>query len=285
MKIITLNSSGISAYLQCPEKWNLAFNQGLILAEQKREAMDKGSAFHKLLELYYIERLNRSVFDAAKVAIEKYRETEEFKLVGEHQNFLMQRFTDYVIRYQSDDFNPIKLENIPSTEMGFSYLFYENQDVKYILEGKIDLISTIGQEMILVDHKTQSRQAELYRFKPQFLTYSLISGIRKLVVNYIGFQKNITDMTFRRTLITFPEHLIEQWRVTLERKFYEISLALGNGWFEKNQEACGGPFSSYHCQFTQLCELNPANQEMIANVKNFKYTVSPYESWSLPEGE
>lgn len=285
MKVITLSSSTISYYLQCPEKWNLAYNENLRLVGEESESMMRGSALHKLLELYYIERIDKDVFTSAQNAIGNYLISEEAKLLID-QKFVIQRFRDYIVRYQQDDFTPIKLNHIPSTEVGFSHPIYQDDKVTYILEGKIDLISKIGQDLILVDHKSQGRYAELYHYRPQFLTYSLVSGIRQLVVNYIGFQKETKDITFRRSLIRFPEWMIERWREQVLNIFEQVEIGLAFNKFAKNLESCGGPFGSYPCQFAPICnEIHPDNKELIANVKQFKYVVKPYESWSLPSEE
>lgn len=53
--------------------------------------------------------------------------------------------------------------------------------------------------------------------------------------------------------------------------------------FERNESSCGGAFDAFHCQFTHLCEISPDNQELVKNIKQFKYAIEPYESWYLEE--
>ena len=53
--------------------------------------------------------------------------------------------------------------------------------------------------------------------------------------------------------------------------------------FPQKENECGGRFGSMHCPYKYICEINPTNVELIKNVKQSKYEIVPYESWSLPE--
>lgn len=289
MRIITLHSSGIKAYLQCPHRWKLGFHESLRLTGGKRLALDKGTCMHKLLELYYINRLDKSPRDAGIAAMETYLTLPERDLIREHQYDITVRFGQYIMKYGTDDFQPIKLNGIPSTEVGFTHVFYEDETCKYILEGKFDLFSYIGKDLVFADHKTQGRYSELYQWIPQFLTYAMVSGLKKMVINYVGFQKEVTDRTLRRSLVTFPDWKINNWRLKVLNIFQEIHRRLDYleqhpnipQIFTQNESSCGGAFDAFHCQFTHLCEIDQNNQMLVNNIKKFKYSTELYESWYL----
>ena len=62
-KIITLNSTAIAIYLECPMKYNYASLQCLSLKGAKREAMDKGELMHHLICRWIELRADRDEAD------------------------------------------------------------------------------------------------------------------------------------------------------------------------------------------------------------------------------
>jgi len=292
MITITLDSSQITQYLDCKQKWNLAGREHLILSGAKTEALDRGTILHRLLEFYYLERFDKPVYQAAQAATDRFYNSSESKLMTAKDNqVLVLRFGDYVKHYASNDFQPVRLEGIPSVELGFSIVFYEDQDKRFVLEGKIDLLSLFSRsEMIFIDHKTQGRAMNLYPYSPQFLTYSMVTKIRRAVINYVRLHEKIDNTTFVRVPITFTEHQIENWRYQVFAIFHEIyehtKLEQESGIvspFPQNFGACSGPFKCNPCQFTHLCELNPMNLDMINNLKSFKYEKKVWEPWKPEE--
>lgn len=285
MITITLDSSQITIFSKCEEKWNLAGRQGLILSGIERPALNNGTVMHKLLELYYNARFKLSPYDAAMEAIVQFIAHPDAQLVDDKARlFLIQRFRDYVIFYNTNDFEPIKQDSIPSIELGFSHLFYEDKDRRYILEGKIDLLTlSRGRgELVFIDHKTQARDLRLYAYTPQFLTYALVTKAKHAIQNIIGLQKEVDKGTFKRNPITFAPHQIEAWSRYVRNCFDEIydTLVL-NVPFKKNYGECGGVYNSSPCQFTHLCELNPENKEIYENLKKFKYEKSTWTPWEV----
>jgi hypothetical protein len=102
------------------------------------------------------------------------------------------------------------------------------------------------------------------------------------MINYIRFQKEVGPTTFVRQLITFQPHQIKAWERIVLRIFRELAEGKPP---ERNLNSCGGAFGSFPCQFTSLCEVNPENKELIANLKAFKYKSEVWEPWKLEEGE
>ncbi len=291
-QIVVLDSSSIATFLVCTEKWRLANHEHLRLAGDTPKGLMNGTVFHKLLELYYGERLHQDPWAAAQEATIKFATTPEASLDVDLP-FLLKRFADYVTNYATTDWIPIKLDKVPSTEVGFTHVFYEDADFKFLLEGKIDLISAISKELIFIDHKTQGRYAGIYPYSVQFLNYSLVTGFRKAVINVIGLQKTIIQgTTFRRQLIEFPPHMMDTWRMKLMSIFQRVASGLRamevnphvNPFQNFPNPACAGNYG-YPCQFTQLCELHPDNKTMYENLKQFKYSVQPWEPWKIEDTE
>src|SRR5438876_4922999 len=289
--ILTLDASQIQAFMTCPLQWYYKYKQNLILNIEHKPAPNKGHLVHSLLAFYYglcAKEPSHGKLYQAQNAINLFKDSKEtLKLFPndtnfELEDFICQRFLLYVQRYLTDDFNPLAINNAESVEVGFSYLLYEDTKVKFILEGRIDLITKLqGNLLCFVDHKTQSRDSSLYHYTPQFKTYALVTGYEYGIINYFGMQEDKTNgllkanKLFRRDLIHFNKNLIEEWRIKLIQVFYQVRNALnGNSelsmLYLRNDSSCAGAFNSNPCSFVDLCE--EPNFEIKQRVKEFKFT-------------
>lgn len=293
--ILALDSSQINTFMTCPLQWYYRYNQNLVLDTKQSPAPDKGTLVHKLLDYYYTLRSldpNGDKLQQANAAVNEFKADKHVAELfpaddGSLEKFICDRFGLYVARWFNDDFN-VKKDGV---ELGFSHLLYENEEVQFIIEGRIDLLNTIQGVDCFTDHKTQERTVDLYHYKPQFKTYALVTGCEYGMVNYFGMQEDKSNKLmkenklFRRDLIHFDSWMIEEWRKKLIRTFFEIwsVLHLTNISHEsifydrRNDSACGGPFDSWPCPFTNLCEAHPNSREAI---KGFRYKVGePWQAW------
>lgn len=291
MITIALDSSQLVKKIKCDELWNLSGRQHLVLSGMKTGPMDNGTVFHKLLELYYIERFKLPIYDAAQEALVKFLPSKESTLVDDDTRlFLIKRFREYVMHYASSDFIPLRIEGIPSIELGFSNVFYEDEYRKFIIEGKIDLLTSYRDDLSFVDHKTQGRAMNIYPYTPQFLTYAMVTKSKKAVINIIRLHKELDKDTFMRVPITFAPHQISRWQSQVMKQFLEVytvlikSEATGTAPdFEQNFGECGGAFNSNPCQFTTLCELGDKESDIYKNLKQFKYHERVWIPWETQE--
>lgn len=294
--ILALDASQISEYLTCPLKWYYDYYLRLSLPEieSKRTAPDKGTLVHLLLDWYYTAKQDGADNnDAAIVASKKFILQEEtsrlFKkgvinkdgklemTAKELETFLVERFFAYALRWPNDF-------NVPKggIELGFSKLLYENDQVKFIVEGRIDLMDKMNNGlMAVVDHKTQERAVNLYGHKIQFKTYAWAANVNYAWVNYFRLQKKYEEgNTFRRELIYFTPAELQDWAIRMEAVFWEIYNMLQDAprLFEmnRNDAACGGAYDSNPCQFTPLCE--EYNWEMKERKKTSRYITK--EAWT-----
>jgi hypothetical protein len=303
---LVLDASQIYESQTCPLKWWYHYKENLALIPFDTEAMDKGTLVHQLLELYYNFRFNEpngNKLTHAQLCIdifmkERFTQTLFPSDNSEIEQFICERFLLYVMRYMNDDFNLRYDSKIAPVELGFSKLLFENDEVRFIVEGRIDLVANIQDgRACFVDHKSQEKAINLYRYKPQFKTYAWATGYNWGIVNYFGLQadKNNDLMKngklFRRDLIYFEKWMIDEWEEKLKLIFWEIyySLKLENSfetekslYLYRNDSACGGAFDCNPCQFTHLCELE--SWSMKEQLKSFKYAkMEPWTPWRLKE--
>lgn len=284
---IILDNSQIQVYKECPRKWELAHRESITKAGDKpSQALNYGSYMHMLLDTYYtlraVDPFTRYENHAnAVLEIAQLNEPAvnlRFDFTTEMGLFLRTRFLQYCFNYSINDLRPLFIKSRPQVEIGFSRVLYEDASHLFILDGKIDLISKMNDQIIFVDHKTQSQSKDYYNFDPQFLAYAWATNLNYGLINYIGLQKEYTQKTLHRTLIHFPSHLIEQWKCeVLDTVFWPITNYFKTN-FPLNRYACGGPFRTNHCRFTDLCETS--SPELFNSIKAFKYVkIAPWSPW------
>lgn len=293
---LALDASQFKQYMTCSQSWYYSYQENLRLQTTDTEAMDKGTLVHNLMDIYYnliAQSPNCNKNDAAEGAIEFFKKSKVVESMGfpqDTEKFIVARFAQYLFFYGNNDFTPILAGGVPSVELGFSKILYENDDVCFIVEGRIDLIARLGDQLVFIDHKTESQAGDLYSYKPQFRTYAWATGLKYGGVNYFGMQKEVGAKTFRRQIIEFPEHIVEEWRLKMLSIFWEISISFQDKdlcdtknieyKYRRNLASCAGPYEKHPCQFTHLCETK--DNEMRENIKQFKYKVSePWQPWKL----
>lgn len=287
--VLALDASQISQYLHCPRSWYFRYHKGLTRAGLKRTALDKGSLVHQLCDLYYnLRAMNPGVpamvhGTAVINLIKNWKNT--FNLSKEDTEFLCMRFFQYVATYMAHDFIPVTKSGLPSVELGFSKVLHEDENVLYVVEGRIDLIADFGGFRHFVDHKTQGQAKALYQYCPQFLTYAWATGLQRGMINYFGLQKEMTKDTFRRQAIFFPAWKLKEWERKMVAVFDSIRIDLENPDFlpfnaaTMNQQSCGGAFNSAPCMFTQLCET--ASSAMRQSMEAQNYVIQFWKPWEV----
>lgn len=291
--IITLDASQIHEFMTCEQRWHYGYVENLRLADMQTEAMDKGTLVHKLLETYYFYKAEDcdglTQMQLGEKTVEAFKVNNYTGRAGfpkDTENFLINRFIAYLMYYSGNrDLEPITNNGVPGVELGFSKILFEDENVVYIVEGKIDLIHVVGENLAWTDHKSQDRLNNLYNFKPQFLTYAWATGYDYGGINYFGMQKEVKDYTFRRTFVHYPRWMRERWEGKMLKVFRQVEHMKRDPTccgIEMNLNSCAGAFESHPCPFTQLCETE--NDEMRENIKAFKYKkVEKWSPWKIEE--
>jgi CRISPR/Cas system-associated exonuclease Cas4 (RecB family) len=216
--------------------------------DNQNEALVKGLLIHEVLEVYY----NNII--AGKQPLDNIRECiilAKEKLSGlnwdeEVKNHVITILVEYFGFYQNDAYRPVAVES------PFSYELYEDENVRILLEGKIDLIAERDQDgekvQYVFDHKSRGRTTTPVLLQNQYAAYALATGIPNVVDNEIGTQKSIkpADKFKRRVLSYSPEQLEEfaEWSVFWVLQF---DAAVQQNHFPPRFTSCSS------CDFLQVC--------------------------------
>lgn len=283
---LVLDSSQISSWLECPQKWDFAYEQCVTKHNTLDDPMVAGTLMHKYLELYYTLRGQGISPKTACEMSAKFNPDEadasdkhQYPLGAEIRTQVKQRFLEYCMVYQNDYDVATRPKLViqmrketglpydsyvpePLIEQGFSYELLNTPEYLFVLEGRIDFLGSTHGNPLWMDHKLQFRQRSLYKKSIQFRNYALATGYNLGVVNYIRMHKVATKDTLVREPISFSSNENRQWATEL-RDIYVAIAKSKQAPPRKNRDSCSGKFG-YACQYTDICEeWNPGTAEAI----------------------
>lgn len=190
---------------------------------------------------------------------------------------IIDRFRSYALVYQHNDIRPHSPDTV---EVGFSELIYEDSEHLFVLEGKIDLLGKLNNESLIMDHKFQERSHTLYKKSVQFRNYSLVTGTKLMIINYIRMAKS-AEKPFERALVTFTANEHEWWRKELIKIYKSMLSHLESGFTldtSHNWAHCKGQWGR-PCEFTELCEERSNQQLIHIKMKNMYTKKEEWRPW------
>jgi hypothetical protein len=270
--------------MRCKRRWYYKWVKCIEPIGIRKTALDKGSAIHSLLDFYYrskVEKQSQGLHPVivANNCIRKFRnESKKYGLCAEDQQFIIERFLAYVSIWSSQsDWTPLVINDKPQVELGFSIPILDTPEYYFVLEGRIDMITSSG---IFVDHKSQSRKYDHYKFSPQFLSYSLASNISQGCVNYISVAQVINEDTFRRKPFSISFEQRNRWKEKLIKICKEMLEATENNYFETTEASCQDQYGL--CEYASIDELTDSYmQEKIINIQ-YQQT-EKWTPWQISE--
>jgi hypothetical protein len=115
-----------------------------------------------------------------------------------------------------------------------------------------------------MDHKSTARQGVYTMLNNQFRIYSLITGIRTVTINEVGFQKS---PVFRRVSVGYLPGQIEEFQTEIlpywAKKILDRARDVADG---KGSEVFpANPASCKFCDFRVLCETTKNTRDWKAS--------------------
>lgn len=255
---IMLDASKIDLFETCPRRYQLRhiLNKGLPIL-QKAKALDIGGLAHSGLEVYF-KALSEGVLfaDRMQAVLDKIREKssdpDESNSNPDEVNALCDAIEQSCDYWRAEDENSIEVLGV---EEPFAYVLHEDDDIRIMISGKIDLIANVhgiggaaSYRRIPFDHKTFSRDSLLLRKSNQFINYCNAVESNYLVVNRIGLQKTLpAEQKFKRIPLSYDPTYIADWRDNLTKMLVQeyITCVVDDYWPEK-PTSCN--------KFNRLCE-------------------------------
>lgn len=291
--VLTLDSHLLSYYQCCPRKFWLIFAEHLN-PRKITQAYEVGTLIHEMLRRVDRAKLQkRRRFTDAQLMEIGFRTIRRSKALlngsqrdsKEHRETVLFHISQFVNFYawnkaQERFYQPV------GYEVGFSKILYEDSDVLFIYEGRIDkIIKVVNPDdprsgfLSWVDYKSQSRDYALYPNRNQFLGYSWALDTNIGFINYYGLQKEKKDPHKYKTVFHHPE-LINQWRAETIATYREIlaKLSFGENEFKRNRYGCdSGKFG--FCQFTALCDNAWTDSKITDGLTKINFEKREWKPW------
>ena len=276
---IILDASKVDLFETCPARYNFRHNKnkGLPII-YKNKALDKGGLAHSGLEVYYnLLKEGKHYDDRMSACLMKIREISADPMKSnsepEEINILLRAIEESCDYWRSEDENTWEILEV---EQPFAYTLFEDDSIRIIISGKIDLLVNqrgIGSQSsytrLPIDTKTFSRDSVTLRKSNQFINYCAAVGSNYLIVNRIGLQdpdvkKPIpASEKFKRLPLSYDPIYIQDWKDNLIKMLLQEYLTcVAEGYWPEKVTSCN--------KFNRLCEYYSICDSSGEEAKNFK---------------
>jgi len=255
---IVLDASKIDLFETCPARYNFRhnFNKTLPIA-QKAKALDMGTLAHEGLAVYYQGLSDKQnyedrmgacltkIYELSSDASKSNSDDEEVRTIAS----AVEQSCDY---WRAEDENCLEILAI---EQPFAYALFEDEFVRIIITGKIDLLvnyhgigNNASYENLPIDHKTFSRDSKILRKSNQFINYCAAVGSNYLTINRIGLQKTLKpEQKFVRPPLSYDPIYIADWKKNLTKMLLnEYMACVAEDYWPEKPTSCN--------KFNRLCE-------------------------------
>lgn len=276
---IVLDASKIDLFEACPKRYELRYirNKSLPIIH-KNKSLDLGGLAHEGLAVYYsLLKDGVSYEERVKWALMKVRQVSsdvtESNVEIDEVSSLLKTIEENLDFWRPEDENCLE---ILAVEQPFAYILYEDDTVRIIISGKIDILVNhhgIGRQQSLgrvpIDHKTYSRDSMVLRKSNQFINYASVIGSNYLIVNRIGLHSHDTkkplsaEEKYKRPPLSYDPIYIQEWKDNLIRMLLQEYLTcLASGAWPEKPTSCN--------KFNRLCEYYDVCDSSGQDAKEFK---------------
>ena len=287
---VILDASQLETFEKCPYAWYLDHVCNLT-TRRTNPAFSTGTFFHEALKYYYtrgisepLDSLIKDTLLFAKDIAYSIEARTKYPEIYKDPKFFLERLRSYLFKYIDED----SVAKIIAVEKGFSWLLFEDNNRRYILEGMIDLVwEKKPTGFTVTDHKTQSRKYDKFEYNHQALNYLSFTRANYFEYNYIGLQDAESDNTFRRPIFKPAPGMLKQWQSDVKKTFDQMYhykktiLELGGipeEVYARRRAACTTQFGI--CAWHKLCLVPDDSKYRIAIEAHYKQKDTEWKAWS-----
>lgn len=263
---IVLDASMIDLFQLCEARFNYRHNLNRVAVE-KAKPLDRGTLVHSGLEAYYSHLKTEGYTAATKSMVDAVNlEAATSDLEPDVCKRVVDVLYEYTAHWKMSDQNVEVLE----VERSFSYVLYEDDDVRIIMSGKIDLlINDDKYHHMPWDHKSYDREYPSRRMTNQFCNYAIATESNYLLVNKIGFQTSLKpEQKFKRVPLSYDPLFLAQWKEnTIKWVFRYLEDVATDSW-PMNLTSC----DKYNrlCEYYDVCDASGEEAKVYKLHANFK---------------
>jgi len=273
---IILDMSMWDLFELCKARYNYRHNMNMsVPMSQKSQALDSGGLAHEGLEVYFkMLKQEYRYQDRMDKCIERMRlvssDPDQCNLNPEETKRVMQAVEESCHFWRFED----EMMRIHEVERAFAYVLYEDEFIRIIISGKIDILVDIpplgrnsGYTNIPVDHKTFSRDFEVLTLSNQFMNYCVATSSNYLYVNRIGLhdpeakKPKPAEEKFLRVPMSYDNTILEDFKQNLIAGIlYEYLPCVAEQRWRMNFTSC---FKfNRKCEYYDVCETSGAENKL-----------------------
>ena len=254
-KNIILDATVLSTLMSCGRLTEFRFNYNYQSIKGKSSSMEMGSIVHTYLEYMYKARISgvsrKESHGFGMSAAESYSQSEEVtNTPPEDIKLALKTCEQYDEFYKNDPWIPLE------AEVTKKKLLYQDDDIRIIWKGKLDITMDTPSGIVPVDTKTMKQRRDSISLNNQFTGQVILMDTRKMFVNKIGFQKTLPPAEkFTRTQLNFTADRLLEWQSEILPYWaYQMLSYQESGYWPPNYTHCDSKFGL--CQFKDVCEAN-----------------------------
>lgn len=222
--MLKITSGMIKAFIECPQKYNLIYNNHIEIPSKNIES-EIGKKIHALINYKYknfaIDKITKNLIKPTNIEIKKLW----------------------------DNFLTLNINKVEESE----YTFDIQLETEIRLTGRIDALKKENEKYEILDWKTG--KSENLSPENDFQTIVYLYSIYELLKTYKNFTKHenlsITYYFLKENTsktVTFSKEKYEQYKKELQKICQEIKNSRGK--YKKNQKKCSKCIYNIICQAT-----------------------------------
>lgn len=259
---IIISANSLNELQRCAKNYEYYKIRHLGQVGPKDEKLERGDLIHQVLDFFYKAIIAKGGYDEHiedSITFGRYVATT-MDLEIEATEYFLSTCRDYLHYSKSYNWTPLH------SEQPFSLVLFEDEELRIILEGKIDLIFSIPNGTIFwADHKSVEKSSEPSPLANQFMGYGYaFKDITRFgMVNQVGLQKTLPpEKKFKTYTLTYDikGELLEEWREETIFAVKQLHQYIKMDYFPRNHASC------MFCRYKKICEKPPnLREEMIAS--------------------
>ena len=282
---IVMDMSIFDLFDLCAARYDYRHNHNKGVPMSKKSAsLDKGGLAHEGLDVYFNGIKNEVHYnDRMHAAINRMRvvsaDVNLCNLDDEDITKVISAVEESCDFWRHED----EFLIIHDVERAFARVIYEDEYIRIIITGKIDIYLTEpavnGNEAyvnIPWDHKTYERDFEVSRLTNQFQNYADTVGSQYLRVNRIGLQKTLPpEDKFKRVRLSYDKDILDDWRRNVVHVIlHEYLTCVETGYWPMSFTSCYA--WNRKCEYYDICNTSGSANKAWKLEQDFA-TVSPWD--------
>lgn len=264
---IILDMSKFDLFLMCQYRYYIRYVLEKTSDSKKNESLDRGSLIHEGMDRYYSllaqgvrfqDRVHEGIMKMRSFAADPSNSDLDLEEIDHLVNVFQQNVEYW--RFEDEHLD------ILLVEQPFAFVLFEDDYVRIIISGKIDLLVNVpaiggraGYTNLPIDHKTFSRSFETHRLTNQFQCYASAVNSNYLLVNKIGLHKldgkspMPPEEKFIRVPLSYDKAILEDWKQNVLQVIQdEYFQCLATGRWHQNMTSCDK--FNRRCEYFQVCD-------------------------------